>query len=192
MNMASASRAEFIGQAIDLFEDFSEQHGISWKNTDRPSEEGAAIIYGSDYDFLAEGIWKAANLLETVERGLAILVVQDYVIERYLSLIDQNHSPSQSKAVEQGIEGLSELTSKFVETCKNWGFKSNFFDMSLNLSDSENALMYLRTYERLGFPESCAIRAIIDNGILQAIDAQKSNPELVDYIKARALDCPDL
>ena len=52
-------KAEFIGQVIDLFEDFLEERGISLKNEEKgelssagEDSEQEAIIYGTDYDQL--------------------------------------------------------------------------------------------------------------------------------------------
>ena len=39
---------EFVGQIIDIFEDFLESKGIELENTDK-TDEDAAIIYDSDY-----------------------------------------------------------------------------------------------------------------------------------------------
>ncbi|MCM0708689.1 hypothetical protein NBH08_27955 [Faecalicatena sp. BF-R-105] len=41
-------RAEFIGQIIDIFEDFLEEKRIEIPNDDR-EDENHAIIYGLDY-----------------------------------------------------------------------------------------------------------------------------------------------
>lgn len=40
---------EFVGQIIDIFEDFLEERDISLNNPDREADEDAAIIYGDDY-----------------------------------------------------------------------------------------------------------------------------------------------
>ena len=41
---------EFVGQIIDIFEDFLESKGIELENTNKTGDdEDAAIIYGSDY-----------------------------------------------------------------------------------------------------------------------------------------------
>ena len=48
---------EFIGQFIDVFEDFLDSKGICIDNTDRDEDDdNAAIIYGEDYDILADEI----------------------------------------------------------------------------------------------------------------------------------------
>ena len=44
------NKSEFIGQIIDIFEDFLEEKGIRLDNDEREADdEFAAIIYGSDY-----------------------------------------------------------------------------------------------------------------------------------------------
>lgn len=49
---------EFIGQIIDIFEDFLDEKGIVIVNPERDEddEEMAANIYGSDYDRLSDEI----------------------------------------------------------------------------------------------------------------------------------------
>jgi hypothetical protein len=43
---------EFIGQIIDIFEDFLEERGVTLPNDEREQDEDAAIIYGTDYSQL--------------------------------------------------------------------------------------------------------------------------------------------
>lgn len=49
---------EFIGQIIDIFEDFLEDNGIEIPNSEREDENNSAIIYGSDYGRLQEDLEK--------------------------------------------------------------------------------------------------------------------------------------
>lgn len=42
-------KPEFIGQIIDIFEDFLEDRGIQLQNDERDEDPDAAIIYGTDY-----------------------------------------------------------------------------------------------------------------------------------------------
>lgn len=44
---------EFIGQIIDIFEDFLTDRDVSIRNSGKPREYDGAIIYGSDYDSLS-------------------------------------------------------------------------------------------------------------------------------------------
>lgn len=53
----NGDRTEFLGQLIDTFEDFLEGKGITFPNSEREdSGEDAAIIYGSDYDWIQCGL----------------------------------------------------------------------------------------------------------------------------------------
>lgn len=47
---------EFVGQIIDIFEDFLASKGIKLDNPDRIDEDNEAIIYGSDYDEIEDRI----------------------------------------------------------------------------------------------------------------------------------------
>ena len=56
-------KAEFVGQIIDIFEDFLEEKGVMLDNTDRDEAindgedpETLAIIYGTDYGDLQDQI----------------------------------------------------------------------------------------------------------------------------------------
>lgn len=48
------NRTEFLGQLIDVVEDWLEEKGIDIPNEEK-DELNAAIIYGSDYDKLQSG-----------------------------------------------------------------------------------------------------------------------------------------
>ena len=54
--MNDYEKFELIGQIIDLFEDFLEEKQINITNDEREDNESAAIIYGSDYFVLEDGI----------------------------------------------------------------------------------------------------------------------------------------
>lgn len=47
-------KAEFLGQIIDIFEDFLEERGVNLTNEEREQDPDAAIIYGTDYGQLRE------------------------------------------------------------------------------------------------------------------------------------------
>ena len=47
---------EFVGQIIDIFEDFLEERGVVLQNQERDEDEYTAIIYGSDYGQLQDMI----------------------------------------------------------------------------------------------------------------------------------------
>lgn len=57
LKIKQTDEVEFIGQFIDVFEDFLDSKGISIDNADRDADDDdAAIIYGEDYDILADEI----------------------------------------------------------------------------------------------------------------------------------------
>ncbi len=57
VKIKQTDEAEFIGQFIDVFEDFLDNKGICIDNADRDEDDdNAAIIYGDDYDILADEI----------------------------------------------------------------------------------------------------------------------------------------
>lgn len=58
-----ADAPEFIGQIIDIFEDFLDARGVVLKNDERDADEDldpeeAANIYGDDYDELKDALAK--------------------------------------------------------------------------------------------------------------------------------------
>lgn len=49
MKVQEHEKAEFLGQIIDIFEDFLEERGVMLDNPEREEDDDAAIIYGTDY-----------------------------------------------------------------------------------------------------------------------------------------------
>lgn len=47
---------EFVGQVIDIFEDFLEARSVKIDNEERNGDPDAAIIYGTDYGELQSDI----------------------------------------------------------------------------------------------------------------------------------------
>lgn len=69
-NDSSNNLAEFRGQVVDVFEDFCDEYGIRIENKERDEynaeagyEEGenAAIIFGGDYDLIADEVTGRVN-----------------------------------------------------------------------------------------------------------------------------------
>lgn len=53
--ISTVDKAEFLGQIIDVFEDFLEERGIVLPNEERDQDpDNAAIIYGTDYGQLQD------------------------------------------------------------------------------------------------------------------------------------------
>lgn len=60
---------ELIGQIIDIFEDFLEDHNIDIPNEERDGNtDEAAIIYGSDYGQLQEELLELMKAWEIIEK----------------------------------------------------------------------------------------------------------------------------
>ena len=54
-------KAEFIGNIIDIFEDFLDEKGVTLESPERDEEmeldgDSAANIYGSDYDSISDSL----------------------------------------------------------------------------------------------------------------------------------------
>lgn len=63
IRITQEEEAELVGQIVDIFEDFLESKGVNVENEERDdNEEIAAIIYGADYDAIADGI---SSIVET-------------------------------------------------------------------------------------------------------------------------------
>lgn len=62
IRITQEEEAELVGQIVDIFEDFLESKGVNVENEERDGEEIAAIIYGADYDAIADGI---SSIVET-------------------------------------------------------------------------------------------------------------------------------
>jgi len=60
-------RCEFIGQIIDIFEDFLEEKGIDIENPDKVQSENPAIIYGMDYGYLQSDLERMLSLWGILE-----------------------------------------------------------------------------------------------------------------------------
>lgn len=69
-NMTQADRSELFGHLIDVVEDWLEKKGITPQDIPNDEREGdnAAIIYGSDYDALADAF---AQVLD-IERYVSV------------------------------------------------------------------------------------------------------------------------
>lgn len=60
---------ELIGQIIDIFEDFLEDHNIDILNEERDGNtDEAAIIYGSDYGQLQEELLELMKAWEIIKK----------------------------------------------------------------------------------------------------------------------------
>ena len=68
MIISSEDKCEFIGQIVDIFEDFLEEKGINIPNDER-EDNNPAIIYGMDYGLLSEQIESTLRAWDLLEEG---------------------------------------------------------------------------------------------------------------------------
>ena len=81
-------KPEFIGQIIDLFEDFLEDRHIDLKNPELQEDlnlppDEAAIIYGSDYGELQDGIEKILEGWGLLEDGEGENLLRDTLLSHF-------------------------------------------------------------------------------------------------------------
>ena len=69
------SKNEFIGQIIDIFEDFLDFKGIEIENDEKEGDETEAIIYGSDYGILQTNIETMLDNWNTEKKDLTKVVI---------------------------------------------------------------------------------------------------------------------
>ena len=63
------NRSEFLGQVIDIFEDFLEDHNIDIPNEERDEDDdNPAIIYGNDYDQLQNELLELMKAWKVIEK----------------------------------------------------------------------------------------------------------------------------
>ena len=68
--MTSAEKHEFIGEIIDIFEDFLEEKGIDIPNDEKEDSESPAIIYGTDYGNLQDDLEAMMLAWGVFEKGM--------------------------------------------------------------------------------------------------------------------------
>ena len=69
------SKNEFIGQIIDIFEDFLDFKGIEIENDEKEGDETEAIIYGSDYGIVQTNIETMLGNWNTEKKDLTRVVI---------------------------------------------------------------------------------------------------------------------
>lgn len=120
---------EFVGQIVDIFEDYLTEEGIILRNEDREqkvwenkdgSPEEIAIIYGDKYDFVAEPVRKAIELYNLTESALksesAMEDVQNRVFQGFKQLLTDG-----GYLLDIPKEDAERLKDKVQETFVNWG-----------------------------------------------------------------------
>lgn len=110
---------EFVGQIIDLFEDFLDEKGVILPNQERDEDhsltpEESANIYGEDYFFLENKIkdtiinWASVNIDKSSQTKVE---AHKHIIESKVKTIDD--------VVRRLNDGL-DRTDEELEKCKKW------------------------------------------------------------------------
>ena len=116
MTLNQDSLPEFIGQIVDIFEDFCAENEITWPNEDRDEyikdggceEDEAAVIFGEDYDYIADPVQSGvetyglteSNRLDTEKETDFIVSIID---EFYNLLADRNVESMKSDKLRDEI-----------------------------------------------------------------------------------------
>ena len=56
ININEFNKAQFVGDIINIFENFLEEKGVNIPNDEKDEDDFAAIIYGTDYGWLQTDI----------------------------------------------------------------------------------------------------------------------------------------
>ena len=84
-DLSQSERSELFGLLVDVVENFLEEKGITPEdipNDERTGAEGEAIIYGSDYDRLADGF----SLVLGISRDVDTPVIENTDNENDMSI----------------------------------------------------------------------------------------------------------
>lgn len=88
-NLSQAERCELFGLLVDVVEDFLEEKGFTpddIPNDERTGEEGEAIIYGSDYDRLADGFSSVLGISRDIDTPVIEKLSENSDIEYDISI----------------------------------------------------------------------------------------------------------
>lgn len=95
------SKSEFIGQIVDIFEDYLDENEITLANEDREDAiakgdvepEEAAIIYGAQYDIIGNIVSDAVEIYDLTNKGFSSKdteqTVVDKIMDAFYELLDE-------------------------------------------------------------------------------------------------------
>lgn len=117
--------AEFKGQIVDIFEDYLEEHNVTpdcLPNVERePDDEDAAIIYGDDYDFIADEVQFQVDRYRLIQYGPTR---NPQIISTAVNTIYERFSDVASKLINTDFaldaDSECQLKEKIRQTFINW------------------------------------------------------------------------
>lgn len=120
---------EFVGQIVDIFEDFASDNHISIPNVERdeeikeaeeegisPEELGLAIIYGSDYDVIG-------NVAEELGSQYMKKLLNEAEIPSHINNCIQAFNSLIERPLD--AESANDLSKKMVTTLQSWNVIRN-------------------------------------------------------------------
>lgn len=136
---------EFLGQIVDIYEDWLDENGMTITNADRDEElaesvangeydtleeaqeeSGLAHIYGFDYDGIANmyrmrtGCWES-ELPPAMSRQNALKCIDDMMAEFTEIMADRGVYQASGEKVPENAIDREKLESKALETFERWG-----------------------------------------------------------------------
>ena len=130
MFLRESEMAEFIGQVVDIFEDYLTEKNIDLYCEDREEalqegDDGVAIIYGSLYDIVTDAIWyfKEENSsnepLTELDRQILLNSFVHTVLDSYREILEQGRYEERLPNDDWNF-----LQEKVKETISNWDIYS--------------------------------------------------------------------
>lgn len=123
-NLPQSGRAELFGCLIDIFEDFLDSKGIKPENIpndEREGDEDEAIIYGSDYDLLADKLSQVLDFsrdLDESKSKFQIVGVQyspdDYLTFDLLERMSEYLAPDVEEFEILSVDGNNAIATFLV------------------------------------------------------------------------------
>ena len=125
------SLPEFIGQIVDIFEDFCDDNNISIENSERDDyleddpDNPCAIIFGDDYDAIGNEISYAVNNLDLMNKNISETDLNQTiqsVIDEFTRIItrDDYIENNNNNAAAMTSENIAMLSEKITDTFERW------------------------------------------------------------------------
>ena len=136
---------EFLGQIVDIFEDYADENGIMIENSDRDDElsdliedgeydsiedaregEGLAIIYGEDYDTITDTYRNLTDLWlsELPDAPVSRSTAREYsaaIVESFMGILEERGVDSDGHRIELDSVDKDFLQDKVLDTFTLWG-----------------------------------------------------------------------
>ena len=120
MKLTKETKAEFVGQIVDLFEDYSDRNHIAISNRERDEAQkdnkDLAIIYGKDYDAIAGPAEILADRIIEANMQSSTIGIEE-VVDLAMNSISSFESLFGGNIPAKDVEVLS---NQIAKTCQEW------------------------------------------------------------------------